>query len=295
MRFVSFATKGYVLRQWLQALSLRVNMPECEISLWNSKRLYQTDLFQKVPWFDERYQGFGYWAWKPFIILKELEMMKEGDFLIYSDSGRPPGCIFTHSFNAFIDWLDEKKQDVMPGVNVSYYCGDLSRWIKPTAVKKMNLTNDLTGKAMVQASFLFMKKSKESILLMNEWFDLCRDFDLVSTQTKEDIQQAKSNFVSHTHDQTLLSVLIDRYQLHYFLEEKGIAEILDKSPFNEYHPSINDKDPDVFLSMLNAQTISPRWKCKMLSILKEIIFFYERSNNKIRKKLGFEKHKGFYS
>ncbi len=32
-------------------------------------------------------RGFGYWCWKPFIILKTLENIKDGDILVYADIG----------------------------------------------------------------------------------------------------------------------------------------------------------------------------------------------------------------
>ena len=31
--------------------------------------------------------GFGFWIWKPYIILKQLEKMEEGDTLLYLDCG----------------------------------------------------------------------------------------------------------------------------------------------------------------------------------------------------------------
>lgn len=34
-----------------------------------------------------KYRGFGYWCWKPQIILKTLETIEEGSILIYADSG----------------------------------------------------------------------------------------------------------------------------------------------------------------------------------------------------------------
>ena len=34
-------------------------------------------------------RGFGYWCWKPYIILKSLEKIKDGDILVYADTGLP--------------------------------------------------------------------------------------------------------------------------------------------------------------------------------------------------------------
>ena len=32
-------------------------------------------------------RGFGYWIWKPYIILNRLKKMKDGDILVYLDAG----------------------------------------------------------------------------------------------------------------------------------------------------------------------------------------------------------------
>ena len=35
-------------------------------------------------------RGFGYWLWKPYIIMKRLAELNDGDFLVYTDVG----CVF---------------------------------------------------------------------------------------------------------------------------------------------------------------------------------------------------------
>lgn len=32
-------------------------------------------------------RGYGYWLWKPYIILKQLELLNDGDILFYADCG----------------------------------------------------------------------------------------------------------------------------------------------------------------------------------------------------------------
>ena len=32
-------------------------------------------------------RGYGYWLWKPYIIMQQLENMGEGDVLFYADAG----------------------------------------------------------------------------------------------------------------------------------------------------------------------------------------------------------------
>ena len=82
IRYCSFATRGYHLRQWMQMMSLRLADSSVELSCWNLNRLEREGIREAIPWFDPNLQGAGFWVWKPFIILKELEHLEEGDYLL---------------------------------------------------------------------------------------------------------------------------------------------------------------------------------------------------------------------
>ena len=72
-------------------MSLRLADSSVALSCWNLNRLEREGIREAIPWFDPNLQGAGFWVWKPFIILKELEHLEEGDYLLYTDAGRPPG------------------------------------------------------------------------------------------------------------------------------------------------------------------------------------------------------------
>lgn len=74
----------------MQMASLMLADSSVELSCWNLCRLRREGIREAVPWFDPHFQGAGYWVWKPFIILKELEHLQDGDYLLYTDAGRPP-------------------------------------------------------------------------------------------------------------------------------------------------------------------------------------------------------------
>jgi hypothetical protein len=164
IRYCSFATRGYHLRQWMQMMSLRLADSSVELSCWNLNRLEREGIREAIPWFDPNLQGAGFWVWKPFIILKELEHLEEGDYLLYTDAGRPPGRLFHHSLEPFVQWLREKGQDMMPGVNISYYTGGLTRWCKQSVFDELKLDSGSFEQApLIQGSFLFLKKSEQSL------------------------------------------------------------------------------------------------------------------------------------
>ena len=50
-------------------------------------------------------RGFGYWIWKPQVILQSLRMMDKGDVLLYADAGCVLNNLGKKKFNEYIDIL----------------------------------------------------------------------------------------------------------------------------------------------------------------------------------------------
>lgn len=293
IRYCSFATRGYRVRQWMQMASLKVADSSVELSRWNLGRLRWEGIREAVPWFDPHFQGAGYWAWKPFIILKELEHLQDGDHLLYTDAGRPPGRLFHHSLHPFVQWLEEKGQDILPGVNISYYTGDVTRWCKQSVFDELKLdSKHFEEVPLIQGSFLFLKKSEQSLRILREWMDLCRQFHLVSSSTSEEKSRCRSNFAAHTHDQTLLSLVAARHHLDCLYSGKGVIHLEGSWAF-ERHPGFDDKDPDWFLDELGGERV----ECPLISFLsfiQQAFYLYERVMNKLSKMIGLGPLKGFY-
>ena len=56
IRYCSFATRGYHLRQWMQMMSLRLADSSVELSCWNLNRLEREGIREAIPWFDPNLQ-----------------------------------------------------------------------------------------------------------------------------------------------------------------------------------------------------------------------------------------------
>lgn len=55
-------------------------------------------------------RGFGYWCWKPYLVLQTLERMNDGDVLLYADLG----CFYNPDGRKrmleYYDIVDKRKQ-----------------------------------------------------------------------------------------------------------------------------------------------------------------------------------------
>ncbi|TLE03345.1 hypothetical protein [Helicobacter japonicus] len=62
-------------------------------------------------------RGFGYWCWKPYIILKTLEQLENNDILLYADIG----CTFHPKYREkLLDMISLVNQNEIMGFMMSY-------------------------------------------------------------------------------------------------------------------------------------------------------------------------------
>ncbi|MBQ2379310.1 MAG: hypothetical protein II295_02850, partial [Akkermansia sp.] len=154
-------------------------------------------------------RGFGYWCWKPYIILKTLEKMPENGVLLYCDAGchlNPAGL------PRLYDYVDELNHNDL-GIKAFYThfgCIDVRerRWTKGDVFDYFGCRDqkDITDSLQVAATQVFIRKTAASVQFVREWLAAIEaDFSLIT----DDASRGKnlSGFLEHRHDQSLFSVL----------------------------------------------------------------------------------------
>jgi len=79
---ISFGSKGY--ENTLTNLRNSASPFFDEIILYNENNI--TELKDLYPKHFEGGRGFGYWLWKPYLILKTLNNIKDDDIIMYTDA-----------------------------------------------------------------------------------------------------------------------------------------------------------------------------------------------------------------
>lgn len=166
-------------------------------------------------------RGAGYWLWKPYLILETLKNIKDGDILMYIDSG---ACFVSHAGTLFkmLDTQDIVLFDMPYFYNRTY--------IKRDCFELMGCTEEMYRiGAHWNGAFQLYRKSEESIKFVTEYLEWCKDerilTDLKSTTGPED-----NSFVDHRHDQAVLSLMAIKY---------GIKPNIDPSQFGRHEQIIN--------------------------------------------------------
>lgn len=146
----------------------------------------------------EQKRGAGYWLWKPYLILKTMtEKMKDGDLLMYSDSG----CSFISSPLPLLDIL--QYQDI-----VGFTVHNLKEYMYNTY--KCMMACDafypryyLTDQIM--ASFMLIKKNKETVDFVSDWLRIACMKGIIDDSPSDHPEMP--GYREHRHDQAIFSLL----------------------------------------------------------------------------------------
>ena len=172
-------------------------------------------------------RGFGYWVWKPKVILMALEQIKEGDILFYLDIG--------FEFNpSKLEILKEQIKQVnqneamalaMDGENEMIWRGKKCYltekcWTKMDTLVHFGLDKDedFLNSATFAAGFIALKKTNENIKMIEEWLDVFyKHWDFV-----DDSPSKLPNFdcfVENRHDQSIWNIVAKTRKIKAFPKE----------------------------------------------------------------------------
>ena len=184
-----------------------------------------TDLFSPIRFEDCR--GFGYWAWKPFLINQKIETLLDGDVLVYLDAGFEINTRGAERFTYYLDFVARHDLLVFP---IPY---QHRLWVKRHSSLQIESRNFFRNQ--VAAGFLMMRVSDVSRRVVKRWYQL--SFEDSGAALADDFNDGKNQhdgFKEHRHDQSILThvvideklTVLDRDETHHTPWEKG-----EKFPF----------------------------------------------------------------
>lgn len=144
-------------------------------------------------------RGYGFWIWKPQCILQTLDSMKQGDILVYADSG----CtINPHGKARFAEYI-QMVQDHPSGI-VTFQMPEHSdvQFTKREVFDRLGFDHIETPQ--ICATYLIIRKCPSALTLVSRWSELTQDYSLID-DTK--VRQQSARFKDHRHDQSVWSIL----------------------------------------------------------------------------------------
>jgi hypothetical protein len=227
----SYATAKYRHRQvFLNASALANGVVATAVS-WNPRKLVNAGFTRMAPDISLAERGSCFWAWKPFIILRALESIAEGETVLYCDAGRKyPYILLDTPLDPFVSWMDEHNQDIMPGVYIPWN-GPMYVWTKHDAFAGAAVDGESVRRAApIQASFSLWRNHEATRIFVREWLSWCVQRKLISDDPSVCVEAEATDFKAHRHDQSLLNLCCHK---------RGICGI-DIGPSE---PFWNERDP----------------------------------------------------
>jgi len=167
-------------------------------------------------------RGYGYWLWKPFIIKKTMESMKDGEILLYLDCG----CELDISIkNDLLNSINIVKNDKIMGTPTR--AENDREWNKMDLIEKLDMNNTTLDTRQRQAGSILFLVCDETRALVNEWYDIGCDYHNI-----DDTPSTLANFpqfVEHRHDQSIFSLLTKKYNLYSNTNLRGMYYIRNRT------------------------------------------------------------------
>jgi hypothetical protein len=150
-------------------------------------------------------RGAGYWIWKPYIILKTLNMMQDGDYLIYMDSG----ASLIKNPDDYLRMINHKG---ILSFSMSFH--KQSTWCKKDCFEYVfGEEYDYADHSQILASYVFIQKNNQSVEFVKRWLEICQIRQLIDDS--DSISKNYSDFKEHRHDQAIYSLLIYKHDIMY--------------------------------------------------------------------------------
>ena len=116
----------------------------------------------------EQSRGGGYWLWKPYIILKTLEQLYDGDYLFYCDSG----AIFLKSSKLLIKEFDRLQQPIL-GFEIPLI---EKQWTKKDTSILLDADKpEFLESQQICGGYIFIKKNEQAVKFFTEFLEFAKD------------------------------------------------------------------------------------------------------------------------
>jgi hypothetical protein len=156
-------------------------------------------------------RGFGYWLWKPYFILKVLNLVNKGDYVFYVDAGniflKDPTFLFEDIKTGGIILFDNR-DGVLDGSASKNYIS-----CKKDTFVLMGCDNDeYVYGTHLNASYQIYQKNENSIKFVSEYLKYCENHNII-TDTPNKYGNNYMGYYDHRHDQSILSLLAIKYKI----------------------------------------------------------------------------------
>lgn len=171
-------------------------------------------------------KGYGYWSWKPQIILQTLQNMQDGDLLQYTDAGCHLNVDGKNRLLEYFSMTEKSNKGILifenkPPEPPLIYDGrplfewNESMWCKGDLIDHLSVRGnvDILKSPVRGAGIIFFRKSRFVEHFINRWLSVIySDFNLINDAPSKSPNEP--DFRDHRHDQSIFSILSKLENIH---------------------------------------------------------------------------------
>ena len=169
---------------------------------YTRNNLVETEFYQENKEVLDQAKGAGWWLWKPYYILETLRSAKTNDFIIYADCGDmfSPGLV---------PYLEQTltDEDISLLLLGNARNGNMTK--RDCFIKMSCDESDYHNANQLEAGFQVWRVCDESIKVVQEWLEFCRDEDIINNEPST-LGDELPGFTGHYNDQSILTNLAVR-------------------------------------------------------------------------------------
>jgi hypothetical protein len=161
-------------------------------------------------------RGFGYYTWKPYIILKALcENCKDGDVLVYSDSGSSVQPFMTTKMMGYVKSVEGNTPILgflMLDKEKFWSKGDLiDRVFHNTSIEEKNAALN-SNPYQFTSTIVIVRKCPDVIEFIKEWHAIGQENNHQYIDDSPSVNNKDEEVQENRHDQSIFSLLCKKHQ-----------------------------------------------------------------------------------
>lgn len=204
-----------------------------KMKFYNGIYLYDETLLPSdfLSRFGEKFKekGFGYWVWKPKVILMTLDKMQNGDILQYSDAGchfNPKGI---QRLKEYFELVNSTKSSML-GFQMENQ--PEKKWTKGDLFQYFDFQKHHSSNSnQIWAGTIFIKKSDRTVDIIKEYLNVFyENFSLTDDSPSESPNFPE--FFEHRYDQSIWSILAKKNEITLLPHSENYST--DYSLMNEF-------------------------------------------------------------
>jgi hypothetical protein len=164
-----------------------------------------TDFWEKHGEFiQQNRRGGGYSVWKPYLIEKKLNELKDGEFLVYCDAGSQINMNGKERFLEYIRML-ETNESGYGILSFALPCKE-RQWTKKAVFRHFMSDESITKSSQNITGVILIKKNAHSMHVIDMW-NKSMLHELINDVTETEHPE----FCENRHDQSIFSVLVNTH------------------------------------------------------------------------------------